>query len=97
MNLLRLYAKGMRGVADLYGFSEEGFVREVIDAFKPYNRSLVGRLGLVDGELGEWFKNYLLRIRKNSRVNGDVIPLSSPRRIFSWLSGGTRDKAMEHT
>ena len=53
LNLLWLYAKSMRGVPDLYWFRGEEFVREVIDAFKPYNRSLVGRMGLIDGELGE--------------------------------------------
>jgi hypothetical protein len=60
LNLLWLYAKGMRGVVDLYGFYGERFIREAIDAFKPSNKSLVELLGLVDGELGEWFSSYLI-------------------------------------
>jgi hypothetical protein len=59
LNLLWFYAKGMRGVIDLYRVHGEGFIRYAVDAYKPSNDALVRRLEASHMGLGEWFREWL--------------------------------------
>jgi hypothetical protein len=59
LNLIWFYAKGMRGVIELYDVYGENFITCVIDSFVPSNHQLVERLGATHEGIGEWFKVWI--------------------------------------
>jgi len=59
LNLLWFYAKGMRGVIELYDAHGEDFITYVIAAYTPSNKQLVNRLESTRTGLGRWFQKWL--------------------------------------